>query len=207
MMKTVTIVDGGYFKKVVVTEHKLAHRQYTDFLYENIRSCEDEDEELMRILYYDCLRYEGEQYLPISGNSKRFYGNPTEFDGLAGYDLMAIRLGELRFRGFIFRQDHRTFDRPLTDSDFIPSFEQKGVDMRIGLDIAHYSEKHLVNRIILISNDTDCVPAMKEARKNGVQVVVVEFEGQSLHRDLIKHSDYVRMRDIIAPNLELNQTR
>ena len=51
MMKTVTIVDGGYFKKVVVTEHKLAHRQYTDFLYENIRSCEDEDEELMRILY------------------------------------------------------------------------------------------------------------------------------------------------------------
>ena len=202
MIKTVMIVDGGYFKKVVVTEHKLAHRQYTDFLYHNIRSCEEEDEDLMRILYYDCLRYEGEQQLPISGGSKRFYANPTEFDGLAAYDLMAIRLGELRFRGFTLRQEGRTVNRPLNDSDFLPSFEQKGVDMRIGLDIAHYSEKHLVDRIILISNDTDCIPAMKEARKNGVQVVVAEFAGQNLHRDLVKHSDYVRPRDIIGPDLD-----
>ncbi|WGK68950.1 NYN domain-containing protein [Candidatus Haliotispira prima] len=202
MIKTVTIVDGGYFKKVVVTEHKLAHRRYTDFLYDNIRSCEDDDEDLMRILYYDCLRYEGEQQLPISGDSKRFYGNPAEFDGLASYDLMAIRLGELRFRGFILKQEDSTFSRTLGDSDFLPSFEQKGVDMRIGLDIAHYSEKRLVDRIILISNDTDCIPAMKEARKNGVQIVVVEFEGQSLHRDLVKHSDYVRWREIIEPNLD-----
>ena len=162
-------------------------------------ACEEENEDLMRILYYDCLRYEGEQQLPISGDYKKFHGNLTEFDGLAAYDLMAIRLGELRFRGFTLRQEGNTFNRPLYDSDFLPSFEQKGVDMRIGLDIAHYSEKRLVDRIVLISNDTDCIPAMKEARKNGVQVVVVEFFGQSLHRDLVKHSDYVRSREIIQP--------
>ena len=202
MMKTMTIVDGGYFKKVVVVKHKLAHRQYTDFLYDNIRCCEDEDEEIMRILYYDCLRYEGEQTLPISGKAKRFHGNPTEFDGLAAYDLMAIRLGELRFRGFILKQEYNNLNRLLNDNDFLASFEQKGIDMRIGLDIAHYSEKRLVDRIILISNDTDCIPAMKEARKNGVQVITVEFAGQSLHRDMVKHSDFVRPRDIIDPDLE-----
>ena len=201
MIKTVTIVDGGYFRKVVVTKSKLSHSEYTRFLYDNILICKDNDENLIRILYYDCLRYDGEQQMPISGDYKKFHGKPTEFDILASYDLMAIRLGELRFRGFTLRQESLRPNRDLSDYDFVPSFEQKGVDMRIGLDIAHYSEKRLVDRIVIISNDTDCVPAIKAARKNGVQIVVIEFCGQSLHRDLVKHCDYVRNCDIIKPDI------
>ncbi len=47
---------------------------------------------------------------------------------------------------------------PLTDSDFEAKFEQKGVDMRIGLDMATISQNRSIELIALATNDTDCIP-------------------------------------------------
>ena len=80
----------------------------------------------------------------------------------------------------------------LTDADFKPDFEQKGVDMRIGLDIAAYSALKCVDRIGLVTADTDCVPAMKLARKSGVQVVLFALPGGVTPSELAQHTDYVR---------------
>ena len=49
---------------------------------------------------------------------------------------MAVRLGVLKFRGYKLKKTPVTGIAALTDADFKPDFEQKGVDMRIGLDIA-----------------------------------------------------------------------
>ena len=38
--------------------------------------------------------------------------------------------------------------------------------MRLGLDIASYAADRSIDRIILITGDTDCLPAMKLARKS-----------------------------------------
>ena len=43
--------------------------------------------------------------------------------------------------------------RPLVDEDFRPSYVQKGVDMRIGIDIASLALKKQVDRIVLFSGD------------------------------------------------------
>jgi uncharacterized LabA/DUF88 family protein len=80
----------------------------------------------------------------------------------------------------------------LTDADFKPDFEQKGVDMRIGLDIASYSASKCVDRIGLVTADTDCVPAMKLARKSGVQVVLIALPGGTTPSELAQHADYIR---------------
>ena len=56
----------------------------------------------------------------------------------------------------------------LTEKDFEPDFVQKGVDMRIGLDIASLTHKSLVSRTVLIAGDSDFVPAAKYARREGV---------------------------------------
>ena len=54
-----------------------------------------------------------------------------------------------------------------------PIFEQKQVDMLLGLDVAHISYCRLADRaLILCCNDTDMIPAMKLARVNGLQVIV-----------------------------------
>ena len=82
----------------------------------------------------------------------------------------------------------------VTSADIKPSIRQKGVDMRIGLDIATFSRTKAVDRIILVSGDQDMIPAMKEARKSGLEVVSVQLAAPSkqLHDTLHAHSDFVR---------------
>ncbi len=64
--------------------------------------------------------------------------------------------------------------------------------MRIGLDIAAYSAEHLTKRIILITNDTDCVPAMKFARKAGLQTILIKLPNCNPTPELIAHADFKR---------------
>jgi uncharacterized LabA/DUF88 family protein len=77
--------------------------------------------------------------------------------------------------------------------DVFPSIQQKGVDMRIGMDVAALAIKRLVERIILFSGDTDMIPAMKLARREGLQVFVVKLDPWPLKHNLIEDSDGVRV--------------
>ena len=60
----------------------------------------------------------------------------------------------------------------LKESDFRLNMQQKGVDMRIGLDIASLANKKLVDQIILIAGDSDFVPAAKHARREGIDFIL-----------------------------------
>ena len=64
----------------------------------------------------------------------------------------------------------KTIDE-LEEKDFSLSVTQKGVDMRIGVDISSLSFKKQVDRIILISGDSDFVPAAKNARREGIDFI------------------------------------
>lgn len=44
--------------------------------------------------------------------------------------------------------------------------------MRIGLDIASLAERRLVNQIVMISGDSDFVPAAKHARRSGIDFIL-----------------------------------
>lgn len=60
----------------------------------------------------------------------------------------------------------------LEESHFKLDIQQKGVDMKIGLDIASLSYKKQVDRIILIAGDSDFVPAAKHARREGIDFIL-----------------------------------
>ena len=65
--------------------------------------------------------------------------------------------------------------------------------MRLGIDVATLALKEQVERIIVISGDTDMVPALKLARREGVQVILTILQGWvNLSRDLIEDADLVR---------------
>jgi hypothetical protein len=49
------------------------------------------------------------------------------------------------------------------------------VDMRIGLDIANFAKTRAFDRIVLVTGDTDCIPAMKYGRIAGLQVAWLRF--------------------------------
>jgi uncharacterized LabA/DUF88 family protein len=65
--------------------------------------------------------------------------------------------------------------------------------MRIGLDIATYAASDHIERLGLLTADTDLIPALKHARRAGLQVTLYELPGQKIHRELIEHSDIRRV--------------
>lgn len=56
--------------------------------------------------------------------------------------------------------------------DVYYELRQKGIDMKIGVDIASLSLKGFVDKIVLISGDSDFVPAAKLARREGIDFVL-----------------------------------
>jgi uncharacterized LabA/DUF88 family protein len=189
MKKLVLMIDGGFLRVAA----RAAKIQYDpNFIVAFSKICSAPDEELFRSLYYDCAPYKGQQNLPVSGLIHTFAESGQWLKDLAKKDLMAVRLGVLKFRGYKLKRTPVTGVAALTDADFKPDFEQKGVDMRIGLDIASYSALKCVDRIGLVTADTDCVPAMKLARKSGVQVVLIALPGGTTPSELAQHADYLR---------------
>lgn len=188
MIKAVVLIDGGHLRVLA----RQGNQTYIpDFIEKFSLACIEEDESLLRVLYYDCAPYSGTVKLPVSGNKATFESNDGWLRDLATRDLFAVRRGVLKFRGFKPRRIPIA-SNPLSDEDFKPDFEQKGVDMRIGLDIATFSATSVVDRIILVSGDTDCVPAMKHARIAGLQVVLIKLPNHRLAPELTWHADFCR---------------
>jgi uncharacterized LabA/DUF88 family protein len=132
--------------------------------------------------------------LPVSGTNTTFSSSDAWLNNLAKIERFAVRRGTLGFRGWKPKNIPIAGGVGLTDNDFAPIFEQKGVDMRIGLDIATFSHTRAVDRVILVSGDQDMIPAMKEARKAGLEVALIQMAHptKDLHDALHAHSDMVR---------------
>lgn len=156
--------------------------------------------EIFRIYFYDAPPLDGVKMNPISRRPYNFGTHPTHAlnkslqDSLAHTADMAVRRGETTFRGWKIRGE--TIDelkvalRELVENDLAPDVEQKGVDLRIGLDVATLSFKRTVEIIVLVSGDSDLVPAMKFARREGLRVYL-DTMGNPVRPSLVEHSDYV----------------
>lgn len=76
----------------------------------------------------------------------------------------------------------------LTDNDVYLEIHQKGIDMKIGVDIATLSLKRFVDKIVLFSGDSDFVPAAKLARREGVDFVLDPMNA-NIEPQLFEHID------------------
>ena len=189
--KIAVLIDGGHLRSYA---RKAKKNFVPDYIEKVGHACALADEVIHRILYYDCPPYEGEATLPVLGTKKAFTGSDKWLHELSRKDLFAIRTGVLKFRGFVLKQSKIPYTptAPLMDSDFEAKFEQKGVDMRIGLDMATLSANRSVDLIALVTNDTDCIPAMKHARRAGLQVALIVVPGYPPAPELLAHSDFRR---------------
>ena len=125
------MIDGGHLRALA----RKSHKTYDPTFIEKVaHTSAAADETILRILYYDCAPFTGDVKLPVSGKIHSFSGSDQWLRELAAKDLFAVRRGVLKFRGY------KPIKIPiaaaaLTDDDFSPDFEQKGVDMRIGIDM------------------------------------------------------------------------
>jgi uncharacterized LabA/DUF88 family protein len=79
----------------------------------------------------------------------------------------------------------------LREDDVVYEIAQKGVDTKMSLDIASLAYKRLVDRIVLITGDSDFVPAAKLARREGIDVILDPLWG-SISPSLHEHIDGLR---------------
>lgn len=114
------------------------------------------------------------------------------FGELAKIPFVALRLGELTFNGWEVKETRlkKTSEASLniTAEDLRPRIQQKGVDMRIGMDIAALALKQHAQIIVLVSGDSDFIPAMKFARREGCQLFLCTL-GHRVKPAMLEHSD------------------
>jgi uncharacterized LabA/DUF88 family protein len=122
---------------------------------------------------------------------------------LGQMDLIALRCGQTHPRGWQLSANYLSHlakgpVRSPTPADYELRFEQKGVDMRIGIDVATLAIHRHVDRIIVVTNDTDLIPALKVARRHGVQVVIAQIGSFNPHHGLVEDSDFKRVYALAA---------
>lgn len=201
--KYAIVVDGAYLRQKM---RDLDNGKWPDGtkiyqMIENIASFHFHNDDLFRIYYYDALA-EDDGHLrknPVDGSKTELLANinyshtEKSYEVLKRQDKLAFRYGYLGFSGWKLKNIGRFVARmkankEISPDDFTIDVRQKGVDMKIGLDIAWLSMKRIVERIVIISADSDFVPAMKLARKEGLEVVVVSI-GHKVKSLMVEHCD------------------
>lgn len=160
---------------------------------------------LYRIFFYDCPPLTKRAHNPITGASVDFSKSPLalwrlEFlQALKKLRKVALRMGDLSERGQWLINDEplklllsgKLRIEQLKEDDVRYDIRQKGVDMRIGLDIASLAYKKQVDQIVLVAGDSDFVPAAKLARREGIDFILDPMWA-AIRSDLHEHIDGLR---------------
>ena len=160
MAKLAIYVDGGYVGKLAehhfngqwVDYEKLSHK-----VLQVIGASTQEPLDLFRTYYYDCLPYQSDP--PTEDEARRFGQKRKFFAALGRLPRYAVRQGRLMYRG--------------QSATGHPIFQQKRVDLMIGLDVALLAAKHQIAHAAVISGDSDLLPAVAVAQQEGVSVWLV----------------------------------
>lgn len=189
MHKMAVLVDGGfYLKRAKNLRGELDPKERASELARYCRAhAKHENAELYRIFYYDCDPIAKKVFHPLhnrtfdQSKTPEYAWKTSFFDELAKIRKLAIRKGQtLETSGEFVLKSSVSKDLvrgkrdvgSLDDSDYVLDVQQKGVDVRIGLDVALIATNRYADQIALITGDSDFVPAAKFARRNGVDFIL-----------------------------------
>ena len=198
------MLDGGFLTKKL-HEKLRRHPTANDIVSEceRLQSLRDvAGDELLRIYDYDAFPCSEKLTYPVSrreyklATTERFRLSQSLFDQLVLKPHFALRMGEVTLSPDKWRLKPRVAKelirnvRPLTDDDFNLDLSQKGVDMRVGMDMARLALREMVRAVIVVTGDSDFVPAFKFVRREGVKVIL-EPLGHNIRIELKQHADIV----------------
>lgn len=147
-MGTVAIfMDGGYLDKVIRHDH--AGKRID---YERLIDAIAGSDELLRSYYYHCLPYRSNP--PTAQEQSKYDEKRRFFAALRYIPRFDVRLGQLVHRG--------------VDAQGQPIFQQKRVDIMLGVDMTLLAGKGRITRLALLSGDSDCIPAIEAVKNEGV---------------------------------------
>lgn len=198
------LLDGEYVKKTLRRNLKRAP-DFTDVVSEIQRmkaTAALARFELYRVFYHTAEPLTGKATHPLNksaidfGATDVYRQNTQLIDRLENQPDVAVRRGTLVHQGWQLTEkavkELVAGKKSLVEaSDVVPKIQQKGVDMRIGLDIASLALKQLVCTIVLVTGDSDLVPAMRFARREGLRVYLDTLGNQGVRPELKLHADII----------------
>jgi uncharacterized LabA/DUF88 family protein len=146
-------IDGGYLEKLTKNEFNSARIDFSRFAS---RIAQNQSGEILRIYYYHCLPYQHNP--PLPDEKTRFSKRQNFYSTLERLPRFQVRLGKLEYRG--------------EKKDGSPIFEQKRVDMLIGIDMVLLSATRQIETAILVAGDSDYIPAIEIIKQHGVLAVL-----------------------------------
>lgn len=157
-------IDGGYLDYVLRKQFSQARIDYGALV-----QAMSADYTLLRAYYYHCLPYQGSP--PTEEERTRLAGMQKFVDRLRRLQKFEVRLGKLAYRGL--------------DAAGKPILEQKRVDSTLAVDLVLHAAKRNVEKVVLLTGDSDFLPAIWAAKNEGVIVGLWHGSGDMRpHRDL-----------------------
>ena len=213
-MKTAIFIDGAFYKQRAfkcIGNRSAEERaeEMIKYCYRHLEYGTEGKTELFRIYYYDCLPIAAKVFHPLRqeeidlSRRTQYDWNMRFIEELKHKRKVALRMGILNEKQahYTIRQNvlenilskQKSLEE-LTERDFRLEVSQKGVDMQIGLDIASLAYKRLCEQIVLISGDSDFVPAAKLARSEGIDFILDSL-GAYIKPELYENIDGLRYCD------------
>lgn len=206
-IRVAILIDGGYFIKRYNAMYNKSGKKtaitIANDLYTISHSHVGKNNYLYRIFYYDCIPFNKKAHNPISKKCIDFSKTDEAIrrneliNEMRKKRKVALRLGTIKEskRWVLYDNTMRkllkkeiSFDE-LEESDVYYELRQKGIDMKIGVDIATLALKGFVDKIVLISGDSDFVPAAKLARREGIDFVLDPMHCEHIENNLYEHID------------------
>ena len=164
--RTAIFIDGAYFEYALREEYSS-----TRIDFKKLSDAMGVDADILRTYYYHCPPYQGSP--PTIEESERYASRRKFYTALDRLPRYTVRLGRLAYRG--------------QDADGKPRYEQKRVDILLGVDLVQLSAKGQIQEAILVAGDSDFIPAVDAAQSDGVLVRL--YHGQNPHSDLWQKAD------------------
>lgn len=166
MSRCAVFIDGAYFEYLLKEEFDRVIVDFSTLVTQLIGN-----RELLRSYYYDCLPYQSPRN-PSQEERERFARRQRFHHALNRIPRFEVRLGKLEFRG---TQNGR------------PQFQQKRVDILLGVDLVQLAAKHQITDAMIVAGDSDFLPAVEVAKQEGV--VVHLYHGSRPHNELVDCCD------------------
>ncbi len=162
MEQLAIFIDGRYLDKVKENvagrDFRMDLTKFSRKVHEHVTGQTPSPLELLRTYYYDCLPYKGDP--PTPEENQRFERARRFHSALELQPRTMVRRGKLKPREQVCPSCKNRHT----------SFQQKGVDLLLGVDLVAASVKGHISHAAIVAGDSDFLPAVEIVKAEGVVV-------------------------------------
>ena len=175
MLRLAIFIDGAYLEKVAQSNNVwVDYEKFSSEILTRVSArTSPAPMDLLRTYYYNGRPHQSN---PPTKPERKFVQKRRQFyDALERLPSFTVRLGVVKYRG--------------KNNQGQPIYQQKQVDLLLGLDFVLLSAKRSITHAAVVTGDSDMVPALEVAKREGIAVWLFTGEPQSHARELWQAAD------------------